>query len=486
MAFTRVTIVKSFFWKLFERTSSQLIQFVITIVLARLLLPSDYGIIALIAIFIALCDVIIDGGLNTALIQKKDADDTDFSTIFYFSLGMAVLLYAVMFILAPLISQFYSQYELVPVIRVLSLSLLFYAFNSIQRAYVSKKMLFQRLFYSSLGAIFLSGIIGIYMAYRGYGVWALVAQNVCNQIFTTLIMWYTVRWRPILIFSVERFKGLFDYGWKIFGANLITALFVNARKLVIGKFYTPASLAFYEKGDQLPALFMNNIYTSVQTILLPTLSEEQDNRVHVKAMMRRSTKLSCFFLYPIMVGMIVAAKPLILLLLTEKWLPAVEFVQILCIANFFRPITISNWEAIKALGYSDITLKLEIVKKVIDIIILVISAMIGVYAIAWGCVLFNIICVIINLAPTRKLLNYGIREQIVDAVPTLFIALAMGSAVCWIQFFDLPNIVIIVFQIILGATIYIGLSRLFKEESFMYLIQIYKEHRKHIKHGKSL
>lgn len=392
MAFTRGTIIKSFLWKLFERISAQLIQFVITIVLARLLLPSEYGIIALIAIFISLCDVIIDGGLNTALIQKKDADNSDFSTIFYFSLGMALFLYVVMFFSAPLIDRFYSQHELVPVIRVLSISLLFYAFNSIQRAYVSKKMLFQRLFYSSLGSIILSGIIGIYMAYQGYGVWALVAQNVSNQIFTTLIMWYAVRWRPVLIFSVERFKGLFDYGWKIFGANLITALFVNARKLVIGKFYAPASLAYYERGDQLPALFMNNIFTSVQAILLPTLSEEQDNRSHVKAMMRRSTKLSCFFIYPIMVGMIVAAKPLVILLLTEKWLPVVEFVQILCIANFFRPITIANWEVIKALGYSGITLKLEMIKKVVDISILIISAMIGVYAIAWGCVLFNLTC----------------------------------------------------------------------------------------------
>ena len=180
MAFTRGTIIKSFLWKLFERISAQLIQFVITIVLVRLLLPSEYGIIALIAIFISLCDVIIDGGLNTALIQKKDADNSDFSTIFYFSLGMALFLYMVMFFSAPLIDRFYSQHELVPVIRVLSISLLFYAFNSIQRAYVSKKMLFQRLFYSSLGSIILSGIIGIYMAYQGYGVWALVAQNVSN------------------------------------------------------------------------------------------------------------------------------------------------------------------------------------------------------------------------------------------------------------------------------------------------------------------
>lgn len=477
MSYTRGTIIKSFLWKLFERLSVQLIQFVVTIVLARLLLPTEYGIVALIAIFIQLCDVIIDGGLNTALIQKKDADNNDFSTIFFFSLALAILLYGLMFFSAPLIAGFYKQPELVPVIRVLSLSLPFYAFNSIQRAYVSKNMLFQRLFYSSLGAVVLSGITGILMAYKGYGVWALVAQNISSQFFTTLIMWFTVRWRPILTFSVERFKGLFDYGWKILGASFITTLFVNIRKLVIGKFYAPASLAYYEKGEQLPGLVMNNIFTSVQTILLPTFSDSQDDRTRVKSMMRRSTKLSCFFIYPLMVGMIVAAKPLVVFLLTEKWLPVVPFVQILCIANFFRPITISNWEAIKALGYSDITLKLEIVKKVVDIIILIVSAMINVYAIAWGCVLFNFICVFINLAPNKKLLNYGVGEQVKDAVPTLLIALVMGVSVYWIQLLALPNVVIILLQTILGAIVYAGLSRLFKEESFMYVIQMIRDNK---------
>jgi len=477
MAFLRGTIIKSFFWKLFERIGVQLIQFVVTIVLARLLLPSEYGIIALITIFITLCDVIIDGGLNTALIQKKDADTKDFSTILFFSLGISVALYCAMFTGAPLIAKFYDMPGLVPVIRVLSLSLPFYALNSIQRAYVSKNMLFRRLFFSSLGAIVISGWIGIFAAYRGYGVWALVAQSLTGTISTTIIMWFTIKWRPIWTFSIERFRGLFNYGWKILGANFITALFVNIRKLVIGKFFAPESLAYYEKGEQLPSLVMNNIFTSVQTILLPTFADSQDDRPRVKAMMRRSTKLSCFFIYPLMVGIIVAAKPLIVLLLTEKWLPVVPFIQILCIANFFRPITISNWEAIKALGYSGITLKLEIVKKVVDVAILVTSAMIGVYAIAWGCVLFNLICVFINLAPNKKILDYGVQEQIIDNVPTLLIALAMGGAVYWIQWLDLSNAIILVLQFFGGVLFYIGLCWLLKEDNCMYILQFYKENK---------
>lgn len=482
MAFSRGTILKSFLWKLFERTSTQLIQFVVTIVLARLLLPEEYGTVALITVFIALCDVIIDGGLNTALIQKKNADNLDFSTIFFFSLGIAGLLYVTMFFGAPLIAIFYHQHDLAPVIRVLSLSLFFYSFNSIQRAYVSKNMLFQRLFYSSLGAIILSGAIGILMAYQGYGVWALVAQNISSQLFTTIIMWFTVRWRPEIRFSRERFKLLFDFGWKIFGANFITTLFVNMRKLLIGKFYMPASLAYYEKGDHFPSLLANNIFTSMQTILLPVLSESQDNRSNVKAMMRRSTKLSCFFIYPLMMLLIVAAKPFIVLLLTEKWIGAVPFVQILCISYFFRPITISNFEAIKALGYSGITLKLEIIKKVVDIIILAISAMISVYAIAWGCVLFNFICVFINLAPNKKLLDYGIKEQLRDAIPTLLIALFMGASIYWIQWLPISYFFIIILQALSGILIYGGLSYLFKEENCMYLLEMCKNNK--IKFGK--
>lgn len=477
MAFTRGTVIRSFIWKFFERLSTQLIQFVVTIVLARLLLPSEYGIIALITVFLALCNVIVDGGLNTALIQKKDADNVDFSTIFYVSIILSMVMYMLMFICAPMIAGFYEQPNLVPVIRILSLSLPFYAINSIQNAFVAKNMLFKRLFYSSLGAIIVSGGIGIYMAYQGYGVWALVAQSISSQVVTAIIMWYTIRWRPLFVFSMDRFRGLFGYGWKIFGANFITALFVNARKLVIGKFYTSASLACYEKGGHLPSMVVDNVFSSIQTILLPTLSESQDNREQVKSMMRRSTKLSCFLIYPIMVLMIVAAKPLVILLLTDTWIEAVPFVQILCISYFFRPITISNWEAIKALGYSDITLKLEVLKKIIDITILIVTAFIGVYAIAIGQVIFNVICVFINLAPNKKLLNYGIREQLIDAVPTLLVALTAGLVVYWIQLLPIHNFFVIILQIITGCVLYLGLSHVIKEESYLYIKQIIKDNK---------
>ncbi|MBQ2885151.1 MAG: lipopolysaccharide biosynthesis protein [Alphaproteobacteria bacterium] len=477
MELTKGTIVKSFIWKILERSSIQIVSFLVTIILARLLTPEEYGLIALVTIFIAIADVIVDGGFNTALIQKKDSNNEDFSTIFIFSIGLSVVIYFIIYLLAPSVAKFYRNDDIIAVTRVLSLTLIFNAINSVQRAYVSKHMLFKRLLYSSLGAVVVSGGIGVIMAINGFGIWSLVAQVLSNQLFALVIMWFSLKWRPSVIFSKSSFKTLFNYGWKIFVTNIITVLFVQIRKLLIGKFYHPADLAYFEKGEQLPTLVMSNLFASIQTILFPTFSNVQDDRQKVKSMMRRSTKLSCFFIYPLMVGLVVCADPLIRLLLTEKWINVVPFVQVLCIANFFRPIAISNWEAIKALGYSDITLKLEIIKKIIDVIILVVTLFLGVYAVAWGVVIYNFICVFINLYPNVKLLNYRLSEQLIDAVPTLLISLTMGIGICWIAFIDIPNWLMLLSQILSGIIIYIVLCLIFKDESFYYLLNQFKTYK---------
>lgn len=475
MEISRGTVFKSLFWKFFERLGTQSAGFIVSIILARLLMPEQYGTIALIMIFINICNVIIDGGLNTALIQKKQANDTDFSTILYTSLLISVLLYVLLFLCAPFIAEFYRIAELSTIIRVLAINLIFYALNSIQRAYVSKHMLFNKLFYSSFLATIISGIIGIAMAYNGYGVWALVALNLSGTIITCVVMWYAVKWRPMLVFSTKSFFGLFNYGWKIFMTSFITVIFVEMRKMFIGRLYTPSNLAYYEKGEQFPNLIMTNIFTSIQSILLPTFSEYQDDRTKVKNMMRRSTKMSCFVIYPLMTGMIVIAPAMIHLLLGDKWMNAIPFIQIMCIAYFFRPITISNWEAIKAMGYSGITLKLEIVKKVIDIIILLAAINISVRAIAWGVVLYDAICIIINLAPNAKLLNYRIHEQLADAMPTLLISIAMGTIIYPLCMTGLSDIMQIVMQFLVGSIAYLGLCYTFKEESLMYILSLIRQ-----------
>lgn len=469
MKYDRSTFFKSFLWKLLERCSVQLVSVAVTILLARWLYPDDFGVIALILVFIAFAEVITDGGFNTALIQKKDADETDFSTIFYASVVIAVVMYFALFFSAPMISRFYEMESLTKVIRVLSLTLPFYVLNSIQRAYVAKEMLFDKLFVSSFVSVLISGIIGCVMALKGFGVWSLVAQKISNQALVTVTMWYTVKWRPVLRFSFNSFKTLFGYGWKIFMTNFIITLFVKIRHLIIGKLFTASNLAYFERGDLFPSYIGDNLISAVQSVLLPTLSEQQDDRARVKSMMRRSTKSTALLTCPIMAGLFVAAKPLTILLLTEKWLPIVPFIQIMCVSNIFKPLTISNAEAIKAMGYSNIILKLEIIKKIVDVIILVVSCQIGLMAIAYGVALYNFLCIFINLYPNIRLLDYRIREQIADVFPSYLTAIIMALSIFWIGRLDMAPIFILLSELVMGAAVYVGLNYIFKIESFTYL-----------------
>lgn len=469
MKYDRSTFFKSFLWKLLERCSVQLVSVAVTILLARWLYPDDFGVIALILVFIAFAEVITDGGFNTALIQKKEADETDFSTIFYASVVIAVVMYFALFFSAPMISRFYEMESLTKVIRVLSLTLPFYVLNSIQRAYVAKEMLFDKLFVSSFVSVLISGIIGCVMAFKGFGVWSLVAQKISNQALVTVTMWYTVKWRPVLRFSFNSFKTLFGYGWKIFMTNFIITLFVKIRHLIIGKLFTASNLAYFERGDLFPSYIGDNLISAVQSVLLPTLSEQQDDRARVKSMMRRSTKSTALLTCPIMAGLFVAAKPLTILLLTEKWLPIVPFIQIMCVSNIFKPLTISNAEAIKAMGYSNIILKLEITKKIVDVIILVVSCQIGLMAIAYGVALYNFLCIFINLYPNIRLLDYRIREQIADVFPSYLTAIIMALSIFWIGWLDMAPIFILLAELVMGAAVYVGLNYIFKIESFTYL-----------------
>ena len=282
-------------------------------------------------------------------------------------------------------------------------------------------------------------------------------------------MWFAIQWRPTLSFSWTRFKGLFDYGWKIFLTNFIIAIYGDIRSLVIGKIYQPSALAYFDRGKSLPSLLISNITTSIETVLLPTFSEEQDNRVRVKQMMRRSVQVTYLFISPMLLGFIFAAKVIVQVLLTEKWLPAVPFIQIFCIVFLLLPIQHINMTSIKSLGYSNITLKLEIIKKVIEAVILVLSFLINVYAVAWGIVLYNLICIFINISPSKRLVDYGLFDQLLDVFPTFVCALIMGFFVYICSFMSWNSLYILSFQIIGGATIYYLLCRLFRLESLRYV-----------------
>jgi O-antigen/teichoic acid export membrane protein len=468
-------ILSSLFWKLMERGGTQGIQFIVQIVLARLLIPEDYGIIALVTIFIIIANVFVQSGFNTALIQKKDANEADFSSVFYLSLFVASLLYVILFFAAPIIAAFYDKPQLILVLRVLSVTLFFGAFNSIQNAVIARKMQFKKLFFSSLGAIVVSGTVGIVMAYAGFGVWALVAQQITNQLLITMILWFTVKWRPRLLFSFERVKGLFSYGWKLLVSALIDTLYMNLRSLIIGKMYNAEMLGFYNRGEQFPALIVTNINGSIQSVMFPALASQQDNRQRVKDMVRRSIVTSSFILFPMMVGLAVIAEPLVKILLTEKWLPCVPFLQISCVSYALWPIHTANLQAINALGRSDIFLKLEIIKKILGLAILGVTVFYGVYAIALGGIVSGLIATIINSYPNAKLLNYSYKEQWKDMMPSLLLSLFMGAMIYSVQLFGMIVWQTLIVQGFVGIILYVGMAKIFKLECFTYLLLTCKD-----------
>ncbi|MBR2108663.1 MAG: lipopolysaccharide biosynthesis protein [Ruminococcus sp.] len=467
-------VLSNFIWRFLERSGAQLVQFLVSIVLARILMPKEYGIVALLTAFITILSIFIDSGLSSALIQKKDADDKDFSTVFFVNLALCVTLYLILFFTAPLLAGLYRTPDMTAYLRVIGLTLIIAGVKNVQTAYVSRNLIFKRFFFATLGGTIGAGILGIIMAYTGFGVWALIAQFLFNNAVDTLILWATVKWRPKKLFSFKRLKGLFSYGWKLLVSALIDTVYNNIRTLIIGGKYSSKDLAFYDRGNQFPFVIVNNINLSIDSVLLPTMSKEQDDKEKVKSMTRRSIKTSTYLIAPLLMGLAFTAVPVIRLVLTDKWLPAVLFLRIFCVTYMFYPIHTANLNAIKAVGRSDMFLKLEIIKKAVGITALFATLWISVEAMAYSLLFTTVASVIINVWPNRKLLGYSYIELIKDILPGVTLSAAMGLLIYPIQFLGLPDIVTICIQIPLGAIIYITGSKLFKLESFGYLLGILK------------
>lgn len=467
----------NFIWRFAERCGAQLVTFIVSIVLARILSPSDYGTIALVTVFTTILQVFIDSGLSTALIQKKDADDLDFSSVFYFNFIVCLILYIIMFVSAPCIADFYKDSNLITIVRVISLTLVISGVKGVQQSYVSRNMLFKRFFFSTLGGTIFSAVLGIIMAYAGFGVWAIVFQQLSNNAIDTLILWITVKWRPIKKFSWIRLKHLLSFGWKMLASSLLDTVYNNLRNMIIGKLYTSADLAFYNQGDKFPKLIVTNINTSIDSVLLPTMSNEQDNHVRVKDMTRRAIKISTYIMAPLMIGLAFCARPIVQLVLTDKWLPCVPYLQIFCVSYLFWPIHTANLNAIKAMGRSDLFLKIEIIKKFIGMILLIITMNISVMAMAYSLLISGLISQIINSWPNRYLLKYSYIDQIKDILPNIVMALIMGVFVYFINYLNLSVLVSLMVQIILGGIIYLVLSIFTKNDSFIYLINILKNRK---------
>ena len=467
-------VVNNFIWRFAERCGAQAVTLIVSIVLARILTPSDFGTVSLVMVFTTIMQVFVDSGLGTALIQKKDADDLDFSSVFYFNFAVCLALYAVMFIVAPLIARFYNDTSLTPIIRVISLTIVISGIKGIQQSYVSRNMLFKRFFFATLGGTVFSAFLGIAMAYAGCGVWSIVAQQLSNTAIDTLILWVTVKWRPKKMFSWKRLKGLLSYGWKLLVSSLLDTVYNNLRNLIIGKIYTSADLAYYNLGDKFPKVIVTNINASIDSVLLPSMAGEQDHRDRVKSMTRRAIKTSTYIMAPLMMGLMFCAEPVVKLLLTDKWLPCVPYLRIFCFTYMFWPIHTANLNAIKAMGRSDLFLKLEIVKKIMGLTLLLLTMRISVMAMAYSLIVSGICSQVINSWPNWKLLNYNYFEQLRDILPSIIIALIMGIIVYFVGFLRLPTIVILLIQVLTGAAMYIGVSALLHLEEFEYLFEMVK------------
>ena len=470
-------IVSNLFWKFGERILAQGISFLVSLVLARLLLPSEYGTVALVLVFINLANVFVSNGLGEALIQKKNANDADFSTMFFCSLGLSIVLYVGRVFGAPLIANYYQAVTLVSVLRVLALRLPLAAINTIQHAYVAKHMQFKKFFFSTLGGTLASAIVGISMAYHGFGIWALVGQYLSNCFIDTVVLFFTVDWRPRLMFSLLSVKQLLPFGWKLMAAGFISSLYGELRNLVIGKVYSTEDLAFYNKGNHFPSLTVTNVDTSISSVLFPAMSSINNDPNHLRALTRKSMRMSSYVVFPMMMGMCAVGETMIRFLLTDKWIGCVPFLRLSCIYWMIQPLQTANAQAIKACGRSDIYLKLETAKKIIGVSLIFVTMRMGVMAVVFSNLLVAAISIIMNIYPNKKLIGYGYTDQFKDVFPALFLSSVMGAAVWGIYLLLGNSVYVLILQLISGAAIYVGLSLLTHNDSFGELLKIVKREK---------
>lgn len=464
-------------WKFSERIAAQIVSLIVTIVLARLLLPEDYSVVSIVAVFFAFADVLVSGGLSTALIQKKDADRLDYSTILYVSVGISLVIYGVFFFVAPYVARVYEKEILVAVIRVMGLVLIPNAIKSILCAYVSNCLEFKKFFFSTIGGTVISGVVGILMAKAGLGPWALVVQQMINTIVGTLILIIVTRFKPMLAFSWVRLKGLFQYGWKIFATNIIDTIYNEINPLIVGLRYTPVDLSYYSKGQSFPKLINTTMSDTFASVLFPVMSKVQDDKNQLLNMTRRFMQISTYFVFPMMVGFFAISDNFVSSVLTEKWMPASMYIRIFCLSGMFTIVTKGNLQVIKASGRSDILLILEIIKKVLYFIVIVLFVFFSespeIFALA--SLINSLIALMVNCIPNRTLIGYRFRKQLKDIVPNLLLACIMGVAVYLMNYINLTPLVLMILQILVGGLVYLFISAVFRPIGFLLVFQSMKD-----------
>ncbi len=467
------------FWSFTDMVLLKGLSFVAGILMARLLGPAEFGLIGMISVFIAIGISLVDSGLSASIIRTKDADDSDYSTVFYLNLGLSIIVYLVLYLFAPYISQFYNQEILTQIIRVYCLSFIISAFTSVQLAILNKKMQFRKILIYNIPGTLIGIAIGIAMGYMGYGVWSIICMYLCTQFVQSIVLWIFSGWKPSLTFSREKLKVHYGFGYKLMLSGLINTIFVNIYNVLIGRFYSVQSLGYYERAKAFNDYPITAITSIISRVSYPLLSKLQDQKEQIAKVYRQLIQSSFFIIAPLMLGGAAIAKPLFLLVLGDAWLGAVPFFQILCLASMLYPVHVFNLNVLKVYGRSDLFLKLEIIKKSVTVISVFVAFQLGLIALVWSSVFTSVTALAINMYYSSDMINYPVQKQLSDMVPTLVKAFIMAA----LMFILLSTIggVNAFLQIIIvslfGFLFYITLNYLLQSESLIYIQALIKNRK---------
>lgn len=466
--------VKGVLWSTLERFSVQGVQFVIMIVMARLLTPHDYGLIGMLAIFLAVAQSLIDSGFSQALIRKQNRTEVDNSTVFYFNLAVSGTLYAIFFITAPFVAEFYNSPELCLVMRIVCLGIIFNSLAVVQRALLTINIDFKTQAKASFISAIISGGVGISMAYAGFGVWALVCQQLINLGMNTTLLWIFSKWRPIGIYSWKSFHELFSFGSKLLASGLLETLYRNIYTIVIGKIFSASSLGHYTRAQQFSEFPSSNVTGIIQRVTYPVLCEIQDDEVRLASVYRRFLKLSAFVVFPLMIGLSAVATPFIYIAIGSQWIFCSQILQILCFSMMWYPIHAINLNLLQVSGRSDLFLRLEIIKKVTGVLVLVSTAPFGLIVMCYGQIFNSVLSLVINTYYTGKLINVGFLKQMKDLLPTILLCVVMYVGILMVNSLVAGNLQKLVVGISIGIIMYMSLAYIFKFSEFKELVSLVK------------
>jgi len=468
------------FWTFLQQFWVQGISFMISIILARLLMPEEFGLIAMIGIFMGVGGILMDGGLGESLIRTKDPDQEDFSTVFFFNLAGSIIVYGIVYFAAPLIAAFFEREILIDITRLYCLIFIFNGFSAVQVIRLTKKMDFKTQLFVKIPSLILSSAVGIYMAYSGYGVWSLVWMALIQSFAQSVQLWFWSKWKPSWVFNMEKFKYHFNFGIKLTLSGLLEVIFLNAYTIIIGKFFTATQLGYYGRASSLKQFPVNNIGAILGKVTYPLFASIQDDDVRLKRVYKQLIQMVVFILAPVLIFLGVLAEPTFRFLFTEKWLPAVPYFQILCVTGILFPIHSYNLNVLKVKGRTDLILKLQIIKKVQVVLVILVSIQFGIYGLLYGQVFLSLSVFFINAFYTNRFINYSAWEQTKDITPIIFTAAIAGLMVYIEDYYLNSNFDIL--RILIGGTLgvisYLILCKLFRIDSLNYFKNLINSIRK--------